>query len=461
MVGGEERIDTRGSLSSRRRALPRLAFGILAALLVVGGGVLLLTPSARGLSAGQPAPTFTLTDIYGHPFVLSSYRNSSVVVIEFTSLSCAECQYVKDQLLSLYSGYNSTGHSQVTILSVYTEPQFGDQIPALRSYHDQNNITWTMAQDTSSDTVSTGLYGVSEIPDVFVIDKQGFPVYRQTGAPTTELQSKISAALQGTAPPIGILTVSVFALAMLAGVTTFFSPCSFPMFPGYMGLFLGMNANRSAEGPASGGGTYKGATRRAALAGSVTALGMLVVIAVIGIALSLAGLAISHYIPDLLLVVAVAVIAIGLLLFTNFSYWRIITPFQNLFRRIRGAGSAPAAAVHPSGDASGGIHWKLFGYGVGYAAAAAGCVAPVIFAAVFAGLALGFVGGLLTILIYAATAAVLMIATTILIAVASKRFINQLKAATPIIKKVSAGVLVAVGVYLVYFYYTAWLVHPA
>jgi len=36
--------------------------------------------------------------------------------------------------------------------------------------------------------------------------------------------------------------------------------------------------------------------------------------------------------------------------------------------------------------------------------------------------------------------------------------VNQLKAYTPIIKKVSAAALLIVGVYLIYFYYTAWVV---
>src|SRR4029077_9173775 len=93
------------------------------------------------------APDFTLPDIYGHNFTLSSYRNSSVVVIEFTALSCSECQIVEKSLFALYSGYNQTGRSSVQIVTVYIEPQFGDTIPALKSYHTRNNITWSMAQD--------------------------------------------------------------------------------------------------------------------------------------------------------------------------------------------------------------------------------------------------------------------------------------------------------------------------
>ncbi|HEV2166958.1 MAG TPA: hypothetical protein VGS23_08305, partial [Thermoplasmata archaeon] len=60
------------------------------------------------------------------------------------------------------------------------------------------------------------------------------------------------------------------------------------------------------------------------------------------------------------------------------------------------------------------------------------------------------------ILIFTLTAAGLMIVVTVLLAMAGKRYVNLLKAYTPLIKKVSASVLIVVGVYLVYFYYTAW-----
>src|SRR5580658_1251736 len=142
---------------------------------VVAAGVYFghLLPTSSGKSASSSvAPNFTLTDIYGQPFTLSNYRNTSVVVIEFTSLSCSECQIVEKSLDTVYTSYNQTGKSDVKVISVYIEPSFGDSIPALKAYHIKNNITWTMAQDTPSLAVS-GAYGVEDIPDVVMVDKQG------------------------------------------------------------------------------------------------------------------------------------------------------------------------------------------------------------------------------------------------------------------------------------------------
>lgn len=412
-------------------------------------------PTRASTPSGSLAPNFTLTDIYGHPFTLSSYRNSSVVVIEFTALSCSACQIVEQKLSTIYSGYNQTGTSVVRVISIYIEPQFGDTIPALRAYHAKNNITWTMAQDTNSLAVS-GSYGVKDIPTVVVINKAGQPVYEDSGVQSQQqLQATISGALAGTATPISIVTVSVFALAAIAGVSTFFSPCAFPMFPGYMGLFLGLNTKGPGAGGESSGPSYQGAARKALVAGSATAAGMLIVIMVIAAALLLAARAVNPLIPDLLFGVGVVLIGLGALLFTNLQYWRVVTPFQRLWSRLRGKdpNAAPEAITAASGNA---LYLKLFGYGMGYAAAAAGCVAPVIFGAISSSLALGLVSGLISILIFGLTAALLMIGVTVLLSLGGKRFVNQLKAYTPIIKKVSAGALVIVGVYLIYFYYTAW-----
>ncbi|MCI4346787.1 MAG: hypothetical protein L3K07_08585, partial [Thermoplasmata archaeon] len=361
---------------------------------------------------------------------------------------------VEKKLSSIYSGYNQTGHSSVRLLSVYIEPQFGDTIPALRSYHAQNGITWTMAQDTPTLAVSNS-YGVQDIPTVVVIDKSGHAVYEASGVQDqSTLQGKINSALAGTAAAISIVTVSVFLLAAVAGVSTFFSPCAFPMFPGYMSLFLGLNSNGPGGAPTQGG-TYKGAARKAVVAGSVTAFGMIIVFLVIGVALILAASLIHGYIPDHMVVVGALLIGLGALLLTNLQYWRIVTPLQNLWHRLRG--TKPGGAVVGDSAATGkGLYMKLFGYGMGYAAAAAGCVAPVIFSAIIAGLTLSLFAGIVNILIFALTAALLMIGVTVLLTMAGKRFVNQLKAYTPVIKKVSAGVLIVVGVYLIYFFYTAF-----
>ena len=438
------------------------AFSFLRLGLAVAVACVAVLAAATSLSAATSrpadstiAPNFVLPDIYGSNFSLDANLNQSVVVVEFTSISCSECQIVEQSLQTIYHQYNATGTSPVRIVSIFIEPGFGDTIPALRAYHASHNVTWTMAQDTSSLAVSKS-YGVLDIPDVFIIDHHQHATYNVVGVQSTQqLQSSLQSALAGTGRAISFVTVSVFALAAVAGVSTFFSPCAFPMFPGYMSLFLGLSADRAQ---ATAKGSYGGAARRAFTAGSAAALGMLLVFLALGIALIFVASSISKYIPYLQVIVGGVLVVFGALLLTNLQYWKIVAPFQRLWERIRSSSGEPTPVVPAAGstEAGKGFYLKLFSYGLGYAAAAAGCVAPVILAAVVAGMALGLVSGLINIAIYSLTAAVLMIGVTVLLAVAGKKWVNGLKAATPVIKKVSAVALLIVGVYLIYFFYTAW-----
>ena len=152
---------------------------------------------------------------------------------------------------------------------------------------------------------------------------------------TSQLQSTISNALSGKAAAISIVTVSVFALAAVAGVTTFFSPCAFPMFPGYMSLFLGLNVS-NPETQTESAASYRGALRRALSAGSITALGMIIVFLIIGVALVFAANLIGGYIPYFLVIVGAILVGLGALLLTNLQYWRVVTPLQQFWRRLRG-----------------------------------------------------------------------------------------------------------------------------
>ncbi len=432
---------------------------ILVVVVAVAAGAFvvwrLLPSSSAGSSGGSVAPNFAVTEISGQNFTLDSYRNQSVVLILFTSTTCSACQIVEKSLKTIQASYARPDQPSLQLISIFTDPQLVDTVHAMKAYQATDNITWGMAQDTMTDSIQHA-YGVTEDPTVVIVDKPGRITYDTSGGQsTTQLSNAIASAESGKAAAVSLVTVSVFALAALAGVTTFFSPCAFPMFPGYMGLFLGLNA-KGTESSDALGSTYGRATRRAVIAGSATALGMIVVFLALGLALILAANAIGGFIPFFLVLVGGALIVLGALLLTNLQYWRIITPLQNLWARLRGRPANGTVGGGPAPAPGQGLYLKLFGYGMGYAAAASGCVAPVIFSAIVAGLALGFYDGILNILIFGLTAAVLMIVVTVLLALAGKRFVSRLSALTPIIKKVSAVVLVIVGIYLIYYYYTAW-----
>src|SRR5262249_29147571 len=87
---------------------------------------------------------------------------------------------------------------------------------------------------------------------------------------------------------------SLAALGFLAGVGGFFAPCAFVLFPGYVSYYLGASSDR-------------GSVRRSLALGVACAAGAVLFFALVGVAITLVGGALSPYLIGLKPVVAVSV----------------------------------------------------------------------------------------------------------------------------------------------------------
>jgi peroxiredoxin len=138
----------------------------------------------------KKAPAFTLADIDGNAFSLSSC-SANVVFVDFFATYCGPCVNALPALHSIYDEYS---RGQLEIISISTE---GESI--LRNFAQQHNITWIIAQDTAG--VSDD-YAVTYIPRSFLVDADGYIRYDHTGwsgeGDALELRSKISDLLSGT-----------------------------------------------------------------------------------------------------------------------------------------------------------------------------------------------------------------------------------------------------------------------
>ena len=94
-------------------------------------------------------------------------------------------------------------------------------------------------------------------------------------------------------------------------------------------------------------------------------------------------------------------------------------------------------------------------YGMGYAAGAASCTAPILIMVIMMGLSAGgFLGGILTFLIFSLSMAALMIFFTVMAVVGGQAAFAKYTKSMTYIEKVSAIVLVLVGIYFVWSYYS-------
>ncbi len=378
--------------------------------------------------SSKPAPGFALTDTGGAPFNLSGQKGK-VVVLELTAINCPTCNIVLEELKKVNEKY----HGRIVMISVFVSPI--ETEAQVRQYHDSHNITWPFATD--EDGLLTK-YGAVQIPKVVVIDKEGGILYQTTGEVTVGgLGGYIDDALEGktgreTAGTVFLASLGIGGMAVLAGVASYFSPCSFPMLPGYMTYYL-----RDSQ--------VKESYAKAAAGGAVAGLGIMTVYIAIGTPVVLAGATaasqFSQYMPYLQPVIGVVLVVLGILMLTPLQFFNSGKFTESMQNRMQGKG----------------YYYGLYLYGVAYGAASQGCTAPVFIAILLIPIQSGSIPtGIGVLMLYAGTAALLMITVTVLVAGLKKGVLGKLKSSTEKIKKASAVVLIIVGVYLVIYFLVAF-----
>jgi cytochrome c-type biogenesis protein len=415
-----------------------------------------------GLLPGvQKAPDFSETDIDGRSIKLSDFRGK-VVLLDFMSLTCTSCKQAEKVLKEIHKDFDE---KDLIIISIDIDPT--DSVDALKDHRAKEGLNWSIVRDPGDLKLK---YHVTEIVKIMLIDKKGYLVYEHIGAPSRDdLKNEIEDAKAGKSAAIEIEELSIYIFAVLMGIGTFFSPCSFPMLPGYMSYYLqkdlGLQTqNTAASEESKTNKRKKGTVKRALASGSVSAVGIVLVFTIISvIALIVGEQVIKPYIPILGPIVGVILLVLGGLMMTNLQYNKIIQPFQNLYRnmaerlkrsKLEEGEETTSNSASPT-DESGSYYSGLFTYGIGYGAAAAACTAPLFIGLIFNLLILPIQEGALVLTIYILSMVILMISVTVAISVAGQSSVQKLSAYTGHIKKFGGIVLFAAGVYLIWFWYAS------
>ena len=199
--------------------------------------------------------------------------------------------------------------------------------------------------------------------------------------------------------------------AVTAGVATFFSPCAYPLLPGYVGFYV--NSVDADEASVTGAGVR----------GLAAAVGVLATFAV------LAG----------------ATVRVGQSTLSNIAVFEtLVGGLLVLFGLLVVAGRAPSVSVSLPKRRTSVFGFGLFG--AGYALAGAGCVAPIFLAVVARAIALPGDVALLVLSVYAAVVAVLMAATTVATGVGLIGNANRVMAHAGALKRVAGAVMVVAGI---------------
>ncbi len=136
-------------------------------LTILAATVLAAAAVFAQLSAGTKAPDFTLKDLNGKEFKLSSCfaKPGKVVVLDIWATWCPPCRRSIPHLIDLHDQYSSKG---AVVIGVAIDKDKQTVIDFVK----QMKMNYKVLHDPQGRSIAE-LYKVSSIPQIYVIDRKG------------------------------------------------------------------------------------------------------------------------------------------------------------------------------------------------------------------------------------------------------------------------------------------------
>ncbi len=229
-----------------------------------------------------------------------------------------------------------------------------------------------------------------------------------------------------------------FGFAFGAGMVATVNPCGFVMLPAYLGMYVG-DAQDVSEGDGRGTVQLGRQLIKALYVSAALGLGFVVLFGTVGFTVSAGARSVATVFPWLSFSLGFVMALLGAYLFAGGKLYT-------------GAAQSAASKIGDPRDQS------LKGYflfGISYATASLSCTLPIFLGIVTASLASdGVVGAAGQFLAYALGMAFVIMVLTISIAVFKGALVNQIRKVMPYLNSISAGILIIVGGYLIFYWLT-------
>lgn len=149
----------------------RLTLLVLATLIL---GVFASAANAQ-IPAGRKAPDFTLADLNGNTFKLSSnfVKPGKIVVLDIWATWCPPCKREIPVLIDLNTRYKPKG-------VVFVGVALDQSKATVAKFAKDQGITYTLLHDPQGEKTGP-LYNVKPIPETYIIDKKGVIRYVHVG----------------------------------------------------------------------------------------------------------------------------------------------------------------------------------------------------------------------------------------------------------------------------------------
>jgi cytochrome c biogenesis protein CcmG, thiol:disulfide interchange protein DsbE len=160
----------------RLPVLPLLLFFLLA----------FTSPAGAALRIGSSLPSVTLSGITGSAVNISEAIREKVTILHFWQIGCSSCRLEIPAMNDLYVKYR---HKGLEVLAV----NVGQKRETVKSFADDLGVSYQLLIDTEGK--SAVLYGVTDVPRTYIIDRQGIIRYRIFGGASSELLKKLILSL--------------------------------------------------------------------------------------------------------------------------------------------------------------------------------------------------------------------------------------------------------------------------
>jgi cytochrome c biogenesis protein CcmG/thiol:disulfide interchange protein DsbE len=161
----------------QRLPLTWIAAAVIALLVLTLLGYALLADPIEAPQVGSPVPDFQLTALDGDPMNLGG-QQGSVVVINFFASWCAPCRQEAAALEQTWRKYQDRGVQFFGIA-------YKDADSRAQAFLDEFDVTYPSTVERGNRTARA--YGVTGVPETFVVDQQGLLVRHFLG-PITQAQ---------------------------------------------------------------------------------------------------------------------------------------------------------------------------------------------------------------------------------------------------------------------------------
>jgi cytochrome c biogenesis protein CcmG, thiol:disulfide interchange protein DsbE len=165
------------------------------ALLCVAGLLALLVwklaHQEHAPAVGSAAPAFTLARLEGTGTISLASLRGDAVVLNFWASWCGPCKSEATVLQREWARYHDQG-------VIFVGVDYHDLAPDARKFIRAHGLTFPMLEDGSGKV--TGSYGISQVPETYVLDRTGKIVAHLAGPITAPaFAAKFLAALKAVA----------------------------------------------------------------------------------------------------------------------------------------------------------------------------------------------------------------------------------------------------------------------